>query len=162
MQQQNPGCVTIAVGAGELIDKITILQIKQRRIRDRQKLAHIDAELAILERALVEQLPLTDLLRELQDALFDVNMALWDAEDALRALERDGDFGSRFVELARSVYRHNDRRAALKREINASSGSQIVEEKSYDLPGYAPVVTLAARRSDTRPTGTKRSGGLKA
>jgi tetratricopeptide (TPR) repeat protein len=121
----------VEISAGELIDKITILQIKSQRIHDDAKLGNVRAELATLVAANHCGLRPSAELTALSDELRSVNEALWTIEDALRLCERDQDFGSRFVELARSVYRHNDRRAALKRQINELLGSRLIEEKSY-------------------------------
>jgi hypothetical protein len=121
----------IEVPAGELIDKITILEIKARRIADPEKLRHIRAELAALAAVRDATLPASPELAALAAQLTAVNEALWQVEDDLRDCERRQDFGPRFVELARSVYRHNDRRAALKRAVNDLLGSRLVEEKSY-------------------------------
>jgi hypothetical protein len=123
--------LTIEVSPGEAADKLTILTIKQDRIREPEKLAHIGREAALLDAALAplrarfpEILPLIEKLRA-------VNEALWDVEDALRLHEKRSDFGAEFVRLARSVYEMNDRRARLKAEINAILGSDIAEQKSY-------------------------------
>jgi hypothetical protein len=133
------GPVRIAMAPGELLDKITILEIKSARISDPAKLANVRAELAVLtttrDRALLLAQGVTPLVAELRA----VNEALWEVEDAIRLCERGGDFGPHFVELARSVYRHNDRRAALKRRINELLGSPLVEEKDYTAyEGEAP------------------------
>jgi hypothetical protein len=114
-----------------LIDKITILEIKSARIEDLAKLANVHTELALLAATRDCCLLASDALAGLTTELRTVNEALWEVEDALRLCERDGDFGPRFVELARSVYRHNDRRASLKRRINDLLGSRLVEEKDY-------------------------------
>jgi hypothetical protein len=123
--------VTVEVSPGELLDKITILEIKSRRIVDPTKLHNVAVELQTLEaarrRALLDSPELAALAAELRA----VNEALWDIEDDIRRCERVGDFGPRFVELARSVYRTNDRRAALKRRVNELLGARVVEEKSY-------------------------------
>lgn len=119
------------VSAGELIDKITILRIKMRMIEDPAKRANVERELAELEAIRAAHPRLGDLPPELEGGLAEVNLALWHVEDRLRDQEAAGDFGPDFVENARAVYKTNDRRAALKREINALSGSAIVEEKSY-------------------------------
>ena len=123
--------VEISVAPGELIDKITILEIKMERIRDTVKLANVRAELAELTAARERCLPNSAELARLTGALKTVNEALWQVEDDLRDCERARDFGPRFVQLARSVYQHNDRRAALKRQINEQLGSRLIEEKSY-------------------------------
>ncbi|MGH6797268.1 MAG: DUF6165 family protein, partial [Roseiarcus sp.] len=116
---------------GELIDKVTILRIKAERIGEPEKLANVRRELALLER-LAQQGgasgPPIDLLT---DELAGVNAHLWTIEDAIRTCEREGDFGPRFVALARSVYGENDTRAAIKRAINTLASSALVEEKSY-------------------------------
>ena len=116
---------------GDVVDKITILLIKEEQIKDDAKLENIRSELATLRDSWSEAGH--PALESLVDwtALREVNQALWNVEDDLRDLERDGDFGPRFVELARSVYKINDRRAALKRSINVALGSRLVEEKSY-------------------------------
>lgn len=120
------------ISPGELIDKITILEIKAARIGDPGKRANVLAELAALERARDDSVPGDGALAALTAELRQINEALWDIEDAIRDCERLGEFGARFVELARSVYRTNDRRAALKREISRRLGSAIIEEKSYN------------------------------
>lgn len=123
--------ILIEVGPGELIDKITILRIKSERIADDSKLRNVRYELDVLGRARAENLPQSSELERLESELKRVNEALWEIEDDIRACEAKGDFGQTFIELARSVYIQNDKRAALKKEINLLTGSQIVEEKSY-------------------------------
>jgi hypothetical protein len=125
------GTVLIEVGAGELIDKITILQIKSRQLHDPAKLHNVSHELAVLTRARDDHLAASDTLAALETELRGVNEALWVIEDDIRACEAARDFGPRFIELARAVYIQNDRRAALKKAINEACGSRIVEEKSY-------------------------------
>ncbi|ALG75516.1 hypothetical protein VY88_28315 [Azospirillum thiophilum] len=119
------------VSWGELLDKITILDIKAERIADADKLANVRRE----REALVAVAAQADTARAEVAALIDelraVNTTLWEVEDEIRDCERAKDFGPRFVELARQVYHTNDRRAALKRELNALLGSELVEEKSY-------------------------------
>lgn len=126
--------LVVEITPGELLDKITILEIKQARFRDRAKLVNVQKELGALcearHRALVEAADLSVLIAELKT----VNERLWDVEDALRECERDGDFGPRFIILARSVYQLNDCRAQLKRRINESCGSPWMEEKEYAVP----------------------------
>lgn len=121
----------VEIAPGELLDKITILEIKKARFHDAAKVAHVQAELDVLSaarrRALVEPDSLTPLIAELKT----VNERLWDVEDSLRQCERESDFSSRFISLARSVYQLNDRRAELKRRINEECGSLLMEEKSY-------------------------------
>ena len=123
----------IPASVGELIDKITILEIKQQRIADAGKQLNISRELKALM-AVVEEQELgypSGALTELGQQLSAVNQQLWDIEDDIRECERQADFGARFVELARAVYHRNDERAALKRRINEQCGSELVEEKSY-------------------------------
>ncbi|MBV9908887.1 MAG: glycosyltransferase family protein [Hyphomicrobiales bacterium] len=116
---------------GELIDKITILRIKAERIQEPQKLANVHRELKLLERRASENGAHGSSLDLLTDQLAHVNARLWTIEDALRECEREGDFGARFIALARSVYCENDTRAAIKRAINTLMSSALVEEKSY-------------------------------
>lgn len=124
--------VTIPVSWGELFDKLTILKIKQARIGDARKRANISKEYDTLEKIRAAQQPPETDLQGLVDELQQVNESLWDIEDRIRCCERDKDFSVRFIELARSVYRTNDRRAELKREINELLGSELIEEKSYE------------------------------
>jgi hypothetical protein len=119
------------ISAGELIDKITILRVKATRIGDPAKEANVRAELALLEETAARELAGSPDLERLTDELTQINAALWDIEDGKRDHERRQDFGPSFVALARRVYIDNDRRAAVKRAINALAGSEIVEEKSY-------------------------------
>lgn len=119
------------ISAGELVDKITILRVKAARIGDPAKEANVRKELAMLEAIAEDALPKAAEIDRLTAELAEVNGALWDIEDGKRDCERRGEFGDRFVQLARSVYVENDRRAAIKRAINEASGSDIVEEKSY-------------------------------
>lgn len=127
--------ISVEVGSGELIDKITILQIKAERIADPAKLAHVRHELAVLEAARRAHLDGYDQIGAIEADLRAVNERLWLIEDDLREHEAAGDFGPRFVELARAVYKTNDRRAALKKQINVITGSAVVEEKSYQSFG---------------------------
>ena len=130
-RRRAPRAVSTPCSLGELIDKITILRIKAERIGEPEKLANVRRELSLLERSAQEDgasVPPIDLLT---DQLTLVNERLWTIEDALRFCEREGDFGSRFVALARSVYRENDTRAAIKRAINTLASSALFEEKSY-------------------------------
>ena len=118
------------VSVGELLDKITILQIKLERLKGPAR-GNVASELALLNRtksdANLNSAEVIALMAELKA----VNTALWDIEDQIREFEARGDFGSRFIETARSVYRMNDRRAAIKQRINVVCKSEIVEEKSY-------------------------------
>lgn len=123
--------ILVPVSWGELLDKITILEIKNRRIADPAKLDNVRRELAALNGVVAAHGALPDALAPVMDELRAVNEGLWDIEDEIRDCERNGQFGDRFVELARSVYHSNDRRAALKRTLNDRLGSELVEEKSY-------------------------------
>mgnify|MGYP001545871336 FL=1 len=130
--------ISVPVSFGELIDKITILEIKSEQIRDAAKLANVRAELDLLN-ATWTQNPAsrTDILAERAE-LKRINEALWDIEDEIRLKEKAQAFDARFVELARAVYFTNDKRASVKRAINLKLGSQLVEEKSYQDYGAAP------------------------
>lgn len=131
MPNTTKGSLMIEVGAGELIDKITILKIKTARMTDPAKLINVKHELDVLSRARAENLNQSAEFDRLEEALRLVNEALWVIEDDIRACEAARDFGPKFIELARSVYIQNDRRAALKKSINELCGSSLVEEKSY-------------------------------
>jgi tetratricopeptide (TPR) repeat protein len=145
-----PGPIQVEIAPGELIDKITILEIKSEQIEDPGKLRNVRSELATLQVARDRRLPPSEKLTALTAELKTVNEALWTTEDQLRRCERDLHFGPRFVELARSVYVRNDRRAALKRSINGLLGSRLMEEKAYvdyqataePTPGPSPRTTI--------------------
>lgn len=124
--------ILVPTSPGELVDKLTILQLKSELIRDEAKLAHVRHELAVLTDIAEAALPRTDALQALWDELYQINGDLWSIEDDIRAFEGRGDFGPGFIALARSVYVTNDRRAAVKKQINLLLGSALVEEKSYD------------------------------
>jgi hypothetical protein len=123
--------VMVPVSWGEVIDKITILEIKSAQLRDAAKLANVRHELDLLVAVRERDFPQHKPLAALAEALKAVNMKLWVVEDEIRDQERAQTFGARFIELARAVYVINDERAALKRQINALLGSDLVEEKSY-------------------------------
>lgn len=123
--------IAVQISPGELIDKITILEIKRERIRDEGKLHNVHAELRSLDASRHRALRPSQDLDRLTAELKAINESLWEIEDEIRNCERRGDFGQRFIELARSVYRSNDRRSAVKRQINQLLGSQLIEEKSY-------------------------------
>ncbi len=125
------GSLLVPIAVGELIDKITILEIKSERIGDKAKLENIHAELRLLSQVRDAHVPNDAGIADVTRALKQVNESLWEIEDEIRECERRRDFGARFVELARSVYRNNDERSRLKRQINQLSGSALVEEKSY-------------------------------
>lgn len=119
----------IEVSNGEIIDKLTIIQIKLERIKDEVKLTNLRKEFEELSAASSQILGTDD---PLYTALYDVNCKLWDIEDRIRDLERRKDFGDEFVETARSVYFMNDKRSEIKREINIRTSSGLIEEKSYE------------------------------
>jgi len=127
--------VMIPASAGELVDKITILEIKKSRIKDKMKLVHINIELGLLKNSLVEILKqnkkLTTKLAVLKKKLKAINTSLWDTENVIRGLEAKKDFGSKFIQFARSVYITNDKRSEIKAEINKLFGSGINEVKQY-------------------------------
>jgi predicted nuclease with TOPRIM domain len=119
------------IGSGELIDKITILEIKSERIADEGKLKNIRHELSVLSATRDAHLGDVDGLDKLAEQLKEINEALWVIEDDIRACEAEKDFGQKFIDLARAVYITNDKRAAVKKEINLLTGATIIEEKSY-------------------------------
>jgi len=123
--------IFVEVGAGELIDKITILMIKLERIADPKKLVNINTELEALHPAKARLLNHYPTLPSLESELKAVNEGLWIIEDDIRACESVKDFGEKFIALARSVYIENDKRAELKKKINILCEASIVEEKSY-------------------------------
>ncbi|HOP00523.1 MAG TPA: DUF6165 family protein [Bacteroidales bacterium] len=119
----------VEVSNGEIIDKLTILEIKLERIADEVKLRNLSKEYEELQKAASGILPKGD---PLYRALYEVNNELWDIEDRIRDLERRKDFGEEFIQTARSVYFRNDRRSEIKREINIKTSSGLIEEKSYE------------------------------
>tara|TARA_B100000674_G_scaffold494279_1_gene518443 strand:- start:370 stop:798 length:429 start_codon:yes stop_codon:yes gene_type:complete len=123
----------VPVAAGELIDKITILRLKEERLQRQEALANVRRELQALEAVLNEAVPALSIdgVMPLTDALQAINTQLWDVEDGLRLFEAEQRFDQEFIRLARSVYQLNDQRAALKRRINEVCGSSLLEEKSY-------------------------------
>ena len=128
--------IEIEVAPGELFDKLTILEIKLKKITDKDKLAHIQKEgdlLTASSNRLCGRLVGLDVakLRKFIDQLREINEQIWDIEDAVREYEQNQDFGDGFVQAARSVYITNDKRATIKKEINTLLNSDIMEEKSY-------------------------------
>jgi hypothetical protein len=118
--------IEVPVSVGEVLDKISILEIKSERITDPEKLANVLRELDHLTLAAQDyRVPV------LEEELKDINHQLWNVEDELRLMEKRQDFGPEFVKLARSVYVFNDQRATIKRRINLAVGSELIEEKSY-------------------------------
>lgn len=124
--------VEITVPYGELFDKISILEIKQSKVVNADQRVNIENELNVLNRVRATIVPDNFKIDDLIEGLTDVNKRLWNIEDQLRDCERRQDFSETFIELARSVYRLNDRRAELKRELNSRLGSELVEEKIYN------------------------------
>ena len=119
------------IGSGELIDKITILEIKSDRISNLEKLKNVKHELSVLSATRDAHLSGIEGLGDLATQLKALNEALWEIEDDIRACEMQNDFGQKFINLARAVYITNDKRAAVKKEINLLTGASIIEEKSY-------------------------------
>ncbi|MGD0581981.1 MAG: DUF6165 family protein [Bacteroidales bacterium] len=119
----------IDVSSGEIIDKLTIIQIKLERITDEAKLVNLRKEFDVLQGAAKSILKMSD---PLYQALYEVNCKLWDIEDHIRDLERNKNFGEDFIQTARSVYIMNDKRSGIKREINLKTLSGLIEEKSYE------------------------------
>ena len=123
--------IKVPVSFGEVLDKITILEIKSERIADPEKVRNVRLELdelsATWNEAVQDQATIADLRKQLKA----VNEELWEIEDDIRDQEAAQDFGPKFIELARAVYVTNDKRAAIKKEVNLALGSRFVEEKSY-------------------------------
>ena len=120
------------ISAGELFDKITILEIKKSKISNKEKLNDIDKELLSLKEAVNKYIPNQSKISKYINELKNINLKLWDIEDGKRAAEKNKDFGEKFIELARNVYKFNDERAKIKLAINTSLGSNIKEVKSYE------------------------------
>ena len=118
----------VPVSIGEYIDKVTILAIKSSRIKNNEKLRNVLHELNTIVHLDSENIIDTPLYRD----LMNVNKKLWDVEDAIRIKEREESFGDEFIDLARSVYKLNDERSRIKKDINLKYGSNLIEEKSYD------------------------------
>ena len=123
--------VMVPISPGELLDKITILRIKEARITEPAKLANVRLELQLLESTWRESGCATSPIAPEERALHEVNERLWDIEDRIREKEAHQSFDRDFIELARAVYLYNDERAAIKKRVNLHLGSRIVEEKSY-------------------------------
>ena len=123
--------ILVPISPGELLDKITILQIKTERIEDATKVANVKVELSALTKVWSESVTEDETVTAIHDELKSVNESLWVIEDDIRDEERSKNFGEKFIELARSVYVTNDLRANAKKKLNVYLGSEIVEEKSY-------------------------------
>jgi hypothetical protein len=125
--------IMIEVGAGELLDRLAILEIKAEKIRDPHRLRNVWVELDALCKVRKRSVESSGWLDAMAAALKEVNLKIWEIEEEIRATEKSGEFGPRFVELARSICRNNDHRASIKRAINDRTNSRVVEEKSYHL-----------------------------
>jgi hypothetical protein len=123
--------IKVPISPGELIDKLTILEIKAANISDAAKLANVNVELKLLQETWRESAYASADIDAEWKQLREINKKLWDIEDQIRDLERERRFDKEFIELARAVYFTNDERAAVKKQINTKLGSKIVEEKSY-------------------------------
>ena len=119
------------ISAGELLDKISILEIKLDNIKDDEKLAEINKEYKSLEETKKFNIEITNNLQKLTDQLKQINLKLWDIEEEKRICEKNSDFGEKFIQLSRNVYLNNDKRAKIKSDINKLLGSNIKEVKSY-------------------------------
>ena len=119
------------ISAGELIDKITILEIKKTKIADKDKLKEVEKELSTLSKTMETTIIDKSKIIELKDQLKNINLFLWDIEDKKRIAEKNNDFGPKFIELARGVYFNNDKRSRIKLEINKKLNSNLVEVKEY-------------------------------
>ena len=126
------GKILVEISAGELIDKITILEIKKSKISNKEKLLEVEKELLILNKTLKENITGFSQISYLRDRLKEINLTLWDIENGKRKAERENNFNEEFVKLARNVYKFNDERAKIKLEINNKLGSNIKEVKSFN------------------------------
>ncbi len=120
------------ISAGELIDKITILEIKKARISDKEKLYYIEKELSSLNKTMKKFIPDKTIISGHINDLKEINLKLWNIENGKRSAEKNKDFGKNFIELARNVYKFNDERAKIKLAINITLGSNIAEVKSHE------------------------------
>ena len=123
--------IQVPVSPGEVLDKITILEIKSERMDDPVKVANVRIELALLEATWAQSVTPDPVIQDLHDQLKQINEALWEIEDDIRDKERVKEFDQQFIDLARNVYFTNDRRSDVKKQLNLHLGSQIIEEKSY-------------------------------
>ena len=120
------------ISAGELIDKITILEIKKEKISNKEKLVEVNKELISLNKTLEKSINDESKISSFKNDLKNINLKLWDIEDGKRSAEKNSQFDKKFIELARSVYKFNDERAKIKLAINNALGSNIKEVKSYE------------------------------
>ena len=123
--------ILVEVSVGELFDKISILEIKQDKIKDEEKLKYIIDEDNLLKEQMADKVKLNEKLSGLFDALKDINSKLWVIEDDKRLCEKNSDFGEKFIKLSRDIHFLNDKRASIKLEINNQTGSKIKEIKEY-------------------------------
>ena len=123
--------ILVEVSVGELFDKISILEIKKDKIKDKEKLKYIVDEYNLLKEQMVNKVKLNEKLSGLFDALKDINSKLWVIEDDKRLCEKNSDFGEKFIKLSRDIHFLNDKRASIKLEINNQTGSKIKEIKEY-------------------------------
>ena len=119
------------ISAGELLDKISILEIKLNNIKDKEKLVEINREYKSLEETRKSNIEITENLQKLINQLIEINLKLWNIEEEKRICEKNEDFGNNFIKLSRNVYKNNDKRAKIKSDINKLLGSNIKEVKSY-------------------------------
>ena len=123
--------ILVEVSVGELFDKISILEIKKDKIKDKEKLKYISDEYNLLKEQMVNKVKLNEKLSGLFDSLKDINSKLWVIEDDKRLCEKNSDFGEKFIKLSRDIHFLNDKRASIKLEINNQTGSKIKEIKEY-------------------------------
>ncbi len=124
--------IKISVSIGELIDKITILEIKSKKLKDKNKLENVNLELSVLNSVLVSNSLDESKIAKFKSQLKTVNLDLWEIEDSIRVFEKNKIFNEEFIQLARSVYIKNDLRFKIKNEINSTFNSKIVEVKDYE------------------------------
>ena len=123
--------ILVGVSVGELFDKISILEIKKDKIKDKEKLKYIADEYNLLKEQMLNNVKLNEKLKGLFDALKDINSTLWVIEDDKRLCEKNSDFGEKFIKLSRDIHFLNDKRASIKLDINNQTGSKIKEIKEY-------------------------------
>ena len=133
------------ISAGELIDKITILEIKKEKISNKEKLIEVDKELVSLNETLKKSINDENKILSFKNDLKNINLKLWDIEDGKRSAEKNNKFDEKFIQLARNVYKFNDERAKIKLAINNALGSNIKEVKSYEQ-----LVALQTRFSQSK------------